>query len=57
MFIIHVALSQLMQNKFGDTALIAASEQGHIKCATILLNHKADANYQRKVRLCMLNNN
>ena len=40
-----------MQNKFGDTALIIASSRGHIKCATILLNHKADVNYQRKVRL------
>ena len=51
LFIIHVVLSQLMQNEFGDTALIAASEQGHIKCATVLLKHGADVNYQRKVRL------
>ena len=51
LLIIHVALSQLMQNNFGDTALIAASQKGHIECATVLLNHKANVNYQRKVRL------
>ena len=51
LLIIHVALSQLMQDKFGDTALIAASQEGHIKCATVLLKHGANVNYQRKVRL------
>ena len=52
LLIVHVDLSQLMQDKeFGETALIAASGQGHIKCATILLNHRANVNYQRKVRL------
>ena len=50
-FFIHVALSHLMQDKFGDTALIAASELGHIECATVLLKHRADVNYQNKVRL------
>ena len=45
------ALSHLMQNKFEDTALIAASSQGHIECATVLLKHSADINYQNKVRL------
>ena len=49
--LVHIALSQLMQDKFGETALIAASGEGHIKCATVLLNHTADINYQRKVRL------
>ena len=48
---IHVALSHLMQDKFGDTALIAASERGRIECATVLLKHRADVNSQRKVRL------
>ena len=48
---IHVALSQLLQDKFGDTALIIASQEGRIECATVLLKHKADVNYQRKVRL------
>ena len=51
LLIIHVALSQLMQDKFGDTALIIASQHGHIKCATVLLNHQANVNYRRKVRL------
>ena len=45
-----------MQDKFGDTALIIASGEGHIECATILLNHKADVNYQRKVRLLYILN-
>ena len=51
MFIIHVALSQFMQDEVRETALIAASKQGHIECATVLLNQRADVNYQRKVRL------
>ena len=50
--IVHnFALSQFMQNEFGDTALCIASHHGHIKCATILLNHSANVNYLRKVRL------
>ena len=48
---IHVALSHLMQDKFGDTALMAASQKGHLECATVLLKHKADVNHQNKVRL------
>ena len=36
---------------FGDTALLSASSQGHIKCATVLLKHGADINYGNKVRL------
>ena len=48
---IHVALSQLIQNKFGDTALTIASQQGSTECATVLLKHKANVNYQKKVRL------
>ena len=39
-----------MQNEFGDTALMAASKRGHIECATVLLEHRANANYQNKVR-------
>ena len=46
-----VALSKLMQDEVGDTALISASQEGHINCATVLLKHKANVNYQRKVRL------
>ena len=40
-----------MQNEFGNTALITACEQGNIECATVLLKHRANVNYQRKVRL------
>ena len=46
-----VVLSQLMQDKFGETALIAASLSGHLSTAALLLDHGADANKQRKVRL------
>ena len=45
-----VALSKLMQSKFGETALITASYYGHLECATVLLKYRADVNYQRKVR-------
>ena len=48
---IHVALFHLMQDgKYGETALMAASSQGHIECATVLLKHRADVNYRNKVR-------
>ena len=43
------------QDGFGDTALIIASQRGYVKCATILLKHGGNVNYQRKVRLFMLN--
>ena len=48
---LFVASSQLMQDKFGETALIGAATAGHIECVTVLLKHRADVNYQRKVRL------
>ena len=48
---VHVAMSYLMQDIFGETALMAASQQGRIECATVLLKHRADVNYQNKVRL------
>ena len=46
-----VILSQLVQNEFGETPLIAASHQGHLTTAALLLDHGADVNKQRKVRL------
>ena len=46
-----VVLSQLMQNEFGNTALIAAISQDHISTAALLLDHGADVNKQDKVRL------
>ena len=47
-----VVLSQLMQDEFGETALIAAVDQGClITTAALLLDHGADVNKQNKVRL------
>ena len=46
-----IALSKTIQDEFGSTALMTASQQGHINCATVLLKHKANVNYQIKVRL------
>ena len=46
-----VVLSQLMQNEFGETALIAVTAHGHITTAALLLDHGADVNKQNKVRL------
>ena len=46
-----VVLSQLMQDEFGDTALIAAVNQGCLTTAALLLDHGADVNKQNKVRL------
>ena len=40
-----------MQTKFGSTALIAASHEGHIDVAELLLARGAVVNYQRKVRV------
>ena len=47
----RVAFSQLMQDKFGETALITASTYGHIDVAELLLARGAVVNYQRKVRV------
>ena len=47
----RVAFSQLMQDKFGATALIIASQEGHIDVAELLLARRAVVNYQRKVRV------
>ena len=46
-----VALSQLMQDEYGNTALISASINGHIDVAELLLARGAVVNYQRKVRV------
>ena len=48
-----VVLSQLMQDEFGNTALIAASQEGHLSTAALLLDHGADVNKQNKVRLLL----
>ena len=46
-----VVLSQLMQEELGETALIAASGQGRLTTAALLLLFGADVNKQKKVRL------
>ena len=46
-----VVLSQLMQDEHGETALIAAVNQGCLSTAALLLDHGADVNKQNKVRL------
>ena len=38
-----------MQEKFGETALITASTNGHLETAQLLLQKGASINYQRKV--------
>ena len=52
--LICVALSQLMQNERGETALLAASDRGHLQTATILLQYGAIVNYMSKVRLLFI---
>ena len=52
--LICVALSQLMQDERGETALFAASDRGHLQTATILLQYGAVVNYADKVRLSMV---
>ena len=43
-------LSQLMQDDRGETALFAASQEGHLETATLLLKSGALVNYKSKVR-------
>ena len=40
-----------MQDEYGNTALMAASINGHIDVAELLLARGAVVNYQRKVRV------
>ena len=42
-----------MQDDHGDTALFAASQEGRLETATLLLEWGALANYQNKVRHCL----
>ena len=46
-----IALSQLMQDKFGATALTAASASGDIDVVKLLLARGAVINHQNKVRV------
>ena len=49
-----VALTELMQDERGETALFAASAHGHLETATLLLQYGAVVNYQDKVRLLFI---
>jgi ankyrin repeat protein len=46
-----VAFSQLMQTKYGSTALIRACANGHLETAKLLLHRGAFVNYQDRVRV------
>ena len=48
--LICVVLSQLMQDEYGETALIAARQEGRYDPAALLIEHGADVNYLSKVR-------
>ena len=50
-FLVCVALSQLMQDKCGETALFAACGKDHYDSAALLIDHGADVNYLSKVIL------
>ena len=45
-----VEYSNFMQDEFGDTALVAAVNKGHLHIAEILVKNRADLNYRNKVR-------
>ena len=40
-----------MQDKHGSTALIIASEKGHLETVKLLLHRGASVNFQEKVRV------
>ena len=40
----------LIQNDFGDTALVGAVDKGHLHVAEILVKNRADMNYRNKMR-------
>ena len=48
-----VALSQLIQDEFGDTALTIACGRGHLETAKLLVHRGAVVNHPRKVRLLL----
>ena len=51
LYVCSLAFSQLMQDEHGETALIAASGEGHLETAKLLLQRGALVNFQRKVRV------
>ena len=52
--LICVILSQLVQDECGETALFAACGMGCYDPAALLIDHRADVNYLRKVRPCIV---
>ena len=44
----------LVQNEFGDTALVTAVNKGHLHVAEILVKNGADVNFRNKVRALIL---
>ena len=46
---LSVCILKLMQDKWGDTALIKACQRGHVETATVLFDHGANVNHQNKV--------
>ena len=48
-FTVSVSIVLHCLNKFGETALITASDNGHLETAKLLLQRSALVNYQRKV--------
>ena len=47
---VHMPNILIIQNDFGETALVAAVRQGHLHIAEILVENGADVNYRYKVR-------
>ena len=45
----------LMQDERGSTALITASDEGHLETAKVLLHRGALVNFQNKVRILLGN--
>ena len=44
--------SKLMQDKYGNTALIQACQYGHVETARILLDNGANVDHQNNVSTC-----
>ena len=47
---IHLPNIPIIQDDFGDTALVTAVDKGHFHVAEILVKNGADVNYRNKVR-------
>ena len=47
---VHLPNILIIQDDFGDTALVMAVNEGHLHVAEILVENGADVNYRNKVR-------